>query len=250
MSAESGRRFSIHHGFHLPLWHDAAKSAVFLGARGEIILDAINRAHQLTSIQYISSPQSSSASRPMRHPFLPNSMPARGIAASNPLTHPSVRPDNSQQDAHRDGIPEWGRHHGTTAPGTGQGDAPRWLLATGLQPMADDDANRQIRWPLSRRLLVLHASLPNLVVSPLLHLAHKVQWQERRPPPRLVREGGESAPREPCTTRQRTRQQAPSHWMTMSAFADVGGCDWPSLTNQWSLSRRLLECWSLTFPKG
>lgn len=69
-------------------------------------------------------------------------------------------------------------------------------------------------------------------------------------PPRLVREGGESAPREPCTTRQRTRQRTPSHWMTVSAFADVGRCDWLSLTNQWSLSRRVLECWSLTFPKG
>lgn len=38
--------------------------------------------------------------------------------------------------------------------------------------------------------------------------------------------------------------------MTVSAFADVGGCDWLSLANQWSLSRRVLECWSLTFPKG
>lgn len=131
------------------LWHDAAKSAVFLGARGEIILDAINRAHQLTSIQCISSPQSSSASRPMRHPFLPNSMPARGIAASNPLTHPSVRPDNSQQDAHRDGIPEWGRHHGTTAPGTGQGDVPRWLLATGRQPTADGRRRCQSTNPMA-----------------------------------------------------------------------------------------------------
>lgn len=37
--------------------------------------------------------------------------------------------------------------------------------------------------------------------------------------------------------------------MTVSAFADVGRCDWLSLTNQWSLSRQVLECWSL-FPKG
>lgn len=216
-------------------------------AWGETILNAINRAASQFDPVHLLSPVLT-ALRPMRHPFLPNSMPARSIAASNPL-NPSQRPARQQPARYASGRDtRMGRgmmaaRHRGQAKVTCLGGP----LATGRQPTAGHDANRQIRWPLSRRLPVLHASLPNLVVPPpilLLHLARPTR------PPRLVREGGESAPGEPCTTRQRTRQRARSHWMTVSAFADVGGCDWPSLTNQWSLSRRVLECWSLTFPKA
>lgn len=222
----------------------------------EIDLNAISRAaSQFDPVHLLSSVLSSQADRAYLLTQLNAS--ARHCGLKSP--HPSQRPAR-QQPARYASRRDTRMGRGIMAPrhrGQAKVTCLGGPLATGRQPTAGHDANRQIRWPLSRRLPVLHASLPNLVVPPpilLLHLARTGRTTLSLVPlgpPRLVREGGESAPREPCTTRQRTRQRTPSHWMTVSAFADVGRCDWLSLTNQWSLFRQVvLECWSLTFPKA